>query len=316
MCGGEDSILNIWNLETGKHVAKYTNDGRSSSKTVITCVDYHPYDHMLAFSTFGNPTSVRVLRFNKNASGSDVGLNLLTEDASRSYDNEIIMNVSEHPLSSRQGRSSGGTTARREIFSSSCPANNHTTIQIENDDCERPWTTLRRLKEMERCWKERSRNRLHSIIEKIDSMLSKSSMFFEDEGERISSRMNERRRSWIQANTSNIIPKEDILLQDSAANFIKYHRDPKDNNMRSSSTSHSKSQNSFDFRNSISASLERTNAPELSSPDSVGTYVVEMPDLNKNGDKVAVIAEKMDSTRLSDSSLASNVTFIIENERT
>ncbi|XP_029161259.1 jouberin-like [Nylanderia fulva] len=321
LCGGEDSVLNIWNLETGKHIAKYTNDGCSSSRTVITCVDYHPYDHILAFSTFGNPTSVRVLRFNKNASGSNVGLNLLTkDDALRTYNNEIIMNVSEHPLS-RQHKSSGDTTARKEI-SSSRPANDHMMIQIENDDGERPWTTLRRLKEMERCWKERSRNRLHCIIEKIDSMLSKSSMFFEDEGERVSSRINERRCSWIQANTSmsgNIVPKEDILLQDSsAANSIKHHRgDPKDSNARSSSTSRSKSQNdSFDFRNSISVSLERTNALELSSSDSTGTYVVEMPDLNENADKVEVIAEKMDSTRLSDSSLASNVTFIIENERT
>ncbi|CAL1684696.1 unnamed protein product [Lasius platythorax] len=322
LCGGEDSVLNIWNLETGKHVAKYANDGRNSSRAVITCVDYHPYDHMLAFSTFGNPASVRVLRFNKNASGNDIGLNLLTEDASRACGNEVIMNVSEHSLS-RQGKFSGGTTARKEIFSSSScrPANDH-TIQIESDDCERPWTTLRRLKDMERCWRERSRNRLHCIIEKIDLMLSKSSLFFEDEGERVSSRINERRRSWIRANTStssDIVPKEDILLQDSAANSIRYHEDdPKDdNNARSSSASRSRSQNcSLAFRNSISASFERMNAPELSSPDSAGTYVVEMPDLNENADEVAVIAEKMDSTRLSDSSLASNVTFIIENERT
>lgn len=321
MCGGEDSVLNIWNLETGKHVAKYA-DGRSSSRAVITCVDYHPYDHVLAFSIFGNPTSVRVLRFNKNANGSDVGLNLLTEepeDTSRVCDNEVIMNVLEYPLS-QQGKSSGGTTVRKEIFSSSCrPANDHTMIQIENDDCERSWMTLRRLKEMERCWREKSRNRLHCIIEKIDSMLSKSSMFFEDEGERISSRINERRRSWIRSNTStssDIVPKGDILLEDCAANSIRYHQsDPNENNKNARSDSASR-QICSDSRKTISASLEKTNTLELSSPDSAGTYVVEMPNLNENVNKVSFIAEKMNSIQLSDSSLASNVTFIIENERT
>lgn len=322
MCGGEDSVLNVWNLETGKHMAKYTNDGRNSSRAVITCVDYHPYDHVLAFSTFGNPTSVRVLRFNKNASGSDVGLNLFTEDTSQACDNEVIMNVSEYSLS-RQNKLSGGTIARKEIFSSSCrSANDHTMIQIENDDSERSWATLRRLKEMERCWREKSRNRLHCIIEKIDSMLSKSSMFFEDEGERVSNRINERSHSWIHSNTStssDIASKGDIFLENSATNSIRYQDDPnKDgNNAQSSSTSLSRNQNCSDPRNSISESLERTNALEhLSSPDSAGTYVIEMPNLNENVDKVSIIAEKIESTRLSDSSPVSNVTFIIKNERT
>ncbi|KAL6449343.1 hypothetical protein ACFW04_000746 [Cataglyphis niger] len=315
LCGGEDSILNIWNLETGKHVAKYANDRHSSSRAVISCVDYHPYDHVLAFSTFGNPTPVRVLRFNKNANGSDVALNLLTEDASRACDNEVIMNVSEYSLP-QQGKSSGDTTAKKEIFSSSCPANDHSMIQIESDDCERSWTTLRRLKEMERCWREKSRNRLHCIIEKIDSMLSKSSMFFEDEGEQVSSRINERRRSGIQSNTStssDIVPKRDIFLEDCAANSIRYDQDNSNDNARSDLTNR---QICSDYRKSISTSFEKTNAFELSSPDSVGTYIVEMSELNENVDKVSIIAEKMDSIQLSDSSLASNVTFLIENERT
>lgn len=319
MCGGEDSILNVWNLETGKHMAKYINNGRNSSRAVITCVDYHPYDHVLAFSTFGNPTSVRVLRFNKNASGSDVGLNLFT---SRACDNEVIMNVSEYPLS-RQSKLSDSTIAKKEIFSSSCRSANDYTIQMENDDGERSWATLRRLKEMERCWREKSRNRLHCIIEKIDSMLSKSSMFFEDEGDRVSSRINEHSHSWIHSNTStssDIASKEDILLENSATNSIRYHQDDPNedgNNAQSSSVSLSRNQNCSDSRNSISESLERTNALEcLSSPDSTGTYVIEMPNLNENVDKVSIIAEKIESTRLSDSSPVSNVTFTIENERT
>ncbi|XP_032664574.1 jouberin-like [Odontomachus brunneus] len=75
-CGGEDSVLNVWHLETGEHLAKYTNE---RDYRAVTCVDYHPYNHVLAYSGFGGPTAVRVLRFNKDASNNDVGLMIIAE---------------------------------------------------------------------------------------------------------------------------------------------------------------------------------------------------------------------------------------------
>lgn len=87
LCGGEDSALNVWHLETGEHLAKYTcgRDYRA-----VTCVDYHPYDHVLAYSGFGGPTTIRVLRFNKSASNNnDVGLTIIAEArGSRNHSNE------------------------------------------------------------------------------------------------------------------------------------------------------------------------------------------------------------------------------------
>lgn len=317
MCGSEDSVLNIWNLETGKHVARYMNDGRSSARAIVTCVDYHPYDHVLAYSIFGISTSVRVLRYNKNSSGSDVGLHL-AEDASQTRSNEIILNaLSCSP--SRQSKPSG-IAGRKEIPPlSRHPTANHTIIQIENDNYERPWTMPHHSREMERNWRKKSWDRLHCIIEKIDSILFGNSMFFEDIAEaKQSSSTNERCGSWI--NTSNNVQR-DMLLEDRAANSTRSHDSilENSNNTQSSFTTASKSpDHPSNFHNSA-VPVRKTNTPEsshISSPDSAGTYVVETSNFNKNIE-VAVAAEEINSIQVveSDSSRISNVTFLIENER-
>ncbi|KYN14062.1 Jouberin [Trachymyrmex cornetzi] len=303
ICGSEDSVLNIWNLETGKLVAKYTNNERSSAKTIVTCVDYHPYDHVLAYSIFGSPTSVRVLRYNKDASGNDVGLHL-TEDASQSRGNEVILNALSCPRQSKPN-----AAGRKEM--PSLPDHltaDHTIIQIENNDYGRLWTMPHYSREMERNWRKKSWDRLHNIIEKIDSILFGNSMF-EDVAKQSSS-ANERCGSWIN-NASNIDLQRDILLDDCAVNSIRSHDG---NNTQSSSTIVSKNSNhSSDFRNSAVALKKTDTSLHISSPDSTGTYIVEMSNFNKN----VVTAEEKDSVQTigSDSSRISNVTFLIENER-
>lgn len=318
MCGSEDSLLNIWNLETGKHVAKYVmNDGRSSTKAIVTCVDYHPYDHVLAYSIFGISTSARVLRYNKSASGSDVGLHL-AEDASQTRGNEVILNALSCPPS-RQSKPNGGITRRKEILPlSHYPTTDHTSIQIENDNYEQPWTMPHHSREMERNWRKKSWDRLHCIIEKIDSILFGNSMFFEDVAEaKWGSSANEQCGSW--TNTSNNIQR-DMLLEDRAANSARSHDGILGNsNTQSSFTIASKSpDHPFNFHNST-APVRKTNTSEsshISSPDSAETYVVETSNFNKNVE-VAIAAEEIDSVQVvgSDSSRISNVTFLIENER-
>lgn len=318
MCGSEDSVLNIWNLETGKHVAKYTNSGRNSARMIITCVDYHPYDHVLAYSIFGSSTSVRVLRYNKNVSGSDVGLHLM-EDTSQTRGNEVILNALSCPLS-RQSKPSGDAAGTKEILPLSRHSTaDHTIVQIENNDYEQSWTMSHHSREMERNWRKKSWDRLHSIIEKIDSILFGNSMFFEDVAEaKRSSSADERGDSWTNASNNNVTLQRDILLEDCAASSMRSHdRSLRNgNNTQSSFTTASKSpDHSFSFHNSA-APFKKTNTPELShtnSPDSVGTYIVETSNFNKN---VEVAAKEMDSVQVieSDSSRTSNVTFLIENE--
>lgn len=313
MCGSEDSVLNIWNLETGKHVARYMNDERSSARAIVTCVDYHPYDHVLAYSIFGISTSVHVLRYNKSASGSDVGLHL-AEDTSQTRGNEVILNaLSCSP--SRQSKPSGGIAGRKEIPPlSRHPTANHTIIQIENDNYERPWTMPHHSREMERNWRKKSWDRLHCIIEKIDSILFGNSMFFEDVAEaKRNPSVNERCGSW----TSNNVQR-DMLLEDRTANSTRSHDSilGNSNNTQSSFMISSKSpDHPFNLHNST-VSVKKTNTPEsshISSPDSAGTYVVETSNFNKNTE---VTVEEIDSVQIvgSDSSRISNVTFLIENE--
>ncbi|XP_011630823.1 LOW QUALITY PROTEIN: jouberin-like [Pogonomyrmex barbatus] len=315
MCGGEDSVLNIWNLETGKRLAKYTNVGRNSVKAVITCVDYHPYDHVLAYSIFGSPMSVRILKFDKSANGSDVGL-ILMEDAPQTRGNEVVLNVPSCP-SSRQAILPSSGTIGKENTSSRYPVTGHTVIQIENDR-EQSWPMLHRLKGIERK-REKSRDRLHCIIEKIDSMLSRNSMFFEDVRETKRTLSANSAKGYHDSRTNahnNVALNRDALLKARSTQSHTFLKN--DNDTRTSSfTDVSKSRNcSFDSRNSA-ASFSKTNTPvssHLSSPDSAGTYVIEMSNFNKNVDEVA---EKLNSVQIteSDNSRISNATFVIENER-
>ncbi|XP_067206796.1 jouberin-like [Linepithema humile] len=288
LCGGEDSTLNIWNLETGKYVARYSG-GRSLARVVVACVDYHPYDHVLAFSTFGNPSAVSVLKFNKNVSDNDVGLNLI-DDASQARGNEIILNVLEHPPS-RQSKSSGGKagSSRKASSSSNRPAADP-AIQIEDNNPARPWTKLRRLKEMERSWEEKGQSRLYRIIRKIDSLLSKKSMFPEDViGGKWTSSANDGKNSWIDLESGVSSPD---------ARDVSRSQDP-----------------SSDFHD-LAALFETAAPSRKSSLESAGTYVIEMPEFEN---KIAGIrSEDVESgqTYGSSSSHVSNTTFVIENERT
>ncbi|XP_012527686.1 jouberin isoform X2 [Monomorium pharaonis] len=290
ICGSEESVLNIWNLETGKQVAKYTIDEHSSVRMIITCVDYHPYDHVLVYSIFGSSTSVRVLRYNKNANGSDVGLHLM-EDTSQIRGNEVILNPTSCPPS-RQNKPSCTAEKKEVPLLSYHPTVNHTIIQIENNDYERPWTMPHHSREMERNWRKKSWDRLHCIIEKIDSILFGNSMFFDDVAEtKQSSSANEYCASWTNASNNVALQRNDILLENRTANYKR-------------------SQGFLE-----NAPLKKSNSREsshVSSPDSAGTYIVETSNLSKN----IKVAKEIDSVQVVESdSSRSNVTFLIENER-
>ncbi|XP_011708062.1 PREDICTED: jouberin-like [Wasmannia auropunctata] len=321
ICGSEDSILNIWNLETGKHVARYTNPGRNSARMIVSCVDYHPYDHVLAYSIFGTPASVRVLRYNKNTSGGDVGLHLLEDASQTPRGNEVILNATSCGHPSRRDKPE---SERRKILPPSRQLTaDHTVIQIENDYGQ-PWTMPHRSREMERNWRKKSWDRLHSVIEKIDLMLFGNSMFFEDVAKQSTS-MNERCDFWTNA-TNDFALRGDIPLEDRAA---RSHHDGSlgnGNNIQSSFTT-SKSPTpdcSFNFRNSPFKKADTpAESSHASSPDSAGTYVVETSNLHKDVEVVAA-AEKTGSVQAVESdgfietylnSSRISVPFVIENER-
>ncbi|XP_033209980.1 jouberin-like isoform X2 [Belonocnema kinseyi] len=187
-CGGEDSTLNVWNLETGKQLAKYTICDNYST---VSCVDYHPYDHVLAFCTFGSPASVKLLLFDKDASGERVGLKLLVNVKSGLSTNS---GISAHVLENSRTKELWSSTSKRrnleESIASSRTFNSEGSKQssnfcgstvrlIENEDDDNRKENLKmklqRFMESGPSLKTRSMHKLNTIIEKIDKILLNTS---------------------------------------------------------------------------------------------------------------------------------------------
>lgn len=180
-CGGEDSSLSVWNLETGRPLAKYSFDRNFRA---VTCVDYHPYDHVLAYSTFGSPAPVRVLKFNKDSTGEDVGLKLMGETETKADDSDIpvrlpsgvVVTPGERSRSNSRMQTPEEITRERVLQSRLSqkynPVESFSSVFSDKEDAK---TRLRRLNETEQTLKSRSANRLYNIIEKIDRILSNTS---------------------------------------------------------------------------------------------------------------------------------------------
>ncbi|XP_015431262.1 PREDICTED: jouberin-like [Dufourea novaeangliae] len=187
LCGGEDSTLNIWNLETGSLLARYTLD---KNFRAVTCVDYHPYDHVLALSTFGSPAPVKILRFNKNVSGEDIGLKTVGDITGKTAIGDTSLRILNTPVTPREkSRSSSRIHTPEAILrerslqsSRGCKLNTPPVDESSNKvllekDSKRTDTKMKllRLNETEATMKSRSANRLYNIIEKIDRILSNTS---------------------------------------------------------------------------------------------------------------------------------------------
>lgn len=158
----------------------------------MTCVDYHPYDHILAFSTFGSPASVRILRFNKDATGEDIGLKMMREAENTVNNSDVPMrSLTTSVMPKEKLRSSNSKKVIEETFHTkekslqSNQSHNSSLLKFsdsifEKDKCSDIMyhdtkMKLQRLNEAGQTMKSRSANRLYNIIEKIDRILSNSS---------------------------------------------------------------------------------------------------------------------------------------------
>ncbi|XP_046743128.1 uncharacterized protein LOC124409509 [Diprion similis] len=145
LCGGEDSYLNIWNVESGKRVAKYlVQDAK-----IVACVAYHPFDHILAFSTFGSTSAVQVMNFSKNSTGENVGLSLMANNEASNNDIDSEITVKFGKSDARGNMANENPLSRQELL----------RLKLE------------RLNHSEESLKSRSAARLNNIIEKIDRIL-------------------------------------------------------------------------------------------------------------------------------------------------
>ncbi|XP_031776804.1 jouberin-like isoform X1 [Nasonia vitripennis] len=173
-CGGEDSTLNVWSVENGKLLATYEVE---SHEKAVTCVDYHPYDHVFAFSTYGAPVPVKILKYDREADGSRVGLKLLAMTTSMmSVSSSIRLKDQQPPIARNGGRNPEKLSARSLNSSanvSQIGSVAHLLTEYKDNDDVRGQLRgkLQKFMESGPNLKAKSMNRLNGIIEKIDKIL-------------------------------------------------------------------------------------------------------------------------------------------------
>ncbi|XP_034190178.2 uncharacterized protein LOC117608732 [Osmia lignaria lignaria] len=393
LCGGEDSSLNVWNLETGNLLAEYTFDRNCRA---VTCVDYHPYDHVLAFSTFGNAAPVKVLRFNRDATGEDVGLKIFGETESTVNNNDISVRFLNTSVRSREqarlkdkdeipeNASKERSLQSSHSYNSSLYKSPDGASSEKGDKYSNARIKLQRLNEAGQTLKSKSASRLYNIIEKIDRILSNTSRSPGDvesgwnliqetsiskpltslsenvENNRTKSKKNKsaylnNENSYMES-TATSSDKQEIIelktLEDTkwkkrskSAKEIGSHGLSKDDHAKTFSDSainyqkskvhcesvktkpHENMESSFIIQpkehNSKSLVFHKNNRfknDDSNSSGSTGTYVVERIDKESikiiedrdlsDTENESNVAKRSDS----DSSVASNATFTIENE--
>ncbi|XP_031364709.1 jouberin-like isoform X2 [Apis dorsata] len=182
-CGDEDSSLNVWNLETGNLIAKYTFDRHYRA---VTCVDYHPYDHMLAFSIFGSSAPVKILKFNKDATGENIGLKMReienivnNRNVSLEFLNTSIISKEDLQSNNKEIIEDKDSVKEKNLLSNQSYDSNSfkfsNSIPLEKNKYNNTKIKLQQLNETGQTIKNRSANRLYNIIKKIDSILSNTS---------------------------------------------------------------------------------------------------------------------------------------------
>lgn len=163
-------------MDNGKLLATYEIDRLDKA---VTCVDYHPYDHVLAFTIFGLPVPVKILKYDREADGSNVGLKLHNVASSLMSVNSmtrmrdpqqppIVRNGVRH-LEVPLGRSLNSSTNISQVGSIANLLN-----EYKDDSGSRRYAKGKLQKfivESGPNLKTKSMNRLNGIIEKIDRIL-------------------------------------------------------------------------------------------------------------------------------------------------
>ena len=160
-------------MESGKFLATYSiqNSGKA-----ITCVDYHPYDHVLAFCAYGAPVSAQVLKYDRESDGNRVGLKLLTMSTGIVSVNSSARLKLEPIIVRNGGKHLQEKFSARSFISSNGLSQNGTVSHGSDDKVDEE--VRRRLKGKLQNFIEsgpniraKSLSRLNGIIEKIDRIL-------------------------------------------------------------------------------------------------------------------------------------------------
>ncbi|EEZ99617.1 jouberin [Tribolium castaneum] len=72
--GSENGFVHVWNAKNGHEVAVYLPYASDHQFLTIHCVDFHPYDNMVAISHYGRNLPVLIFCFDKNIEKPEVEL--------------------------------------------------------------------------------------------------------------------------------------------------------------------------------------------------------------------------------------------------
>ncbi|XP_070556503.1 jouberin-like isoform X2 [Ptychodera flava] len=86
--GSEDYQAYVWNTDTGDQVAIYSDFGY---KHPISDVEYHPYDHMIAFCSFGENHLVQIYTYDAKVAQLDLGIRQLVREADTEDEKDVTM---------------------------------------------------------------------------------------------------------------------------------------------------------------------------------------------------------------------------------
>jgi WD40 repeat protein len=174
IAGSEDGTVHMWNADTGEQLAIYSGlqfHGPASG------VDYHPFEHMAAFASYGNNAYIVICDHDKLDSGKNIGLQMLVQQdaAFQSTTGDITDSCmkSSTPFHSRllslqeKKKLMPVYVSEVEVLQGSpLPATDTTGFSLSPNSANvtSPW------KEND----EASREKLASIIEKMDQVLSRT----------------------------------------------------------------------------------------------------------------------------------------------
>lgn len=175
LAASEDNTVHVWNADTGEQLAIYSGlqyyQGASG-------VDYHPFEHMVAFASYGSDAYIVVCDYDKLSSGIDIGLQILvTQDAALQAavrDNAESYMKSSTPLPSgilslkEKKKNLSASDSEMEVSQAL------SVLATDTNDCSLSPNSMNVASPIISYDSKTSKARLASIIEKMDHVLSRT----------------------------------------------------------------------------------------------------------------------------------------------
>lgn len=187
LAGSEDSTVNVWNADTGEQLAIYSG---LQFHQPASGVDYHPFEHMVAFSSYGSSACIVVCDYDKIDSGKDIGLQMLVQQDAALQ--STTGDFTDSCLKSSTPFHSGLLSLREKKKLMSV---NDSEVEIVQGLPLPGFSLSPNSTNIGSPWKENdsetNKERLASIIEKMDQVLSKTPKRSQQSSESFSTRFSD-----------------------------------------------------------------------------------------------------------------------------